>query len=215
MTDFNVIFDELLVALSAFSLALGISGVLGIALFVLKGLGLYRMAKGIGMSNSWLAFIPVANIYVLGSISQKYVKRDGTKSAKMGVILLLLYIAELILAIALLIFFVISVVAIISNAELAIETESQMTMEMFSSFIPVIALYFVLLAVAISYAVTFFVALWRIYSLYDGKNATVYLVLSILFGAITPVFLFVISKHTPVFEKTAIDLFEAEKVEEL
>lgn len=214
MGDFNSISTEIFQALSAFAIVYGVLGVIGIVLFILNGLGLYKMAKNIEISNKWLAFIPIANNYVLGSISQKYIKADGSKSAKFGIILPLLSLAKFILTIALFIFSVISVTSIISNVELAIENDSQMTMEMFKSFIPVIILYFVLLAIAIWYAVSYFIALWRVYSLYDSSNATVFLIVSILFGAITPIFLFILSNNRPVFLNKEIDLFETEVVEE-
>ncbi len=40
----------------------------GFALYVLYALGLYKMGKNLGINGSWLAFIPVANLYVMGKI---------------------------------------------------------------------------------------------------------------------------------------------------
>ena len=39
------------------------------ALFVLQGLGLYRMAKNRGMQKRWLAFVPFANVWYIGKLT--------------------------------------------------------------------------------------------------------------------------------------------------
>lgn len=169
-------------------------------MYILQGVGLYEMGKRLNLNNPWLSFVPVANVYALGRIAQRYMKRDGTQSAKFSVILLALYIAEFVLMIAFFIFFFVAIFAVIANAELAIETESEMVMSMFASFIPVIILYFLLMAVAIAYSVTYYVALWRVFAIYNNSNATLYLVLSIFFSFLAPIFLFVLRKNNPAFD---------------
>ena len=41
-------------------------GVIGIAFYVLKSIGLSTLAKNRGIENPWLAWIPVADLYILG-----------------------------------------------------------------------------------------------------------------------------------------------------
>ena len=45
---------------------------LSIAAYVLQALGLYTIAKRRGISNPWLAWVPVAWVWVLGSISDQF-----------------------------------------------------------------------------------------------------------------------------------------------
>jgi hypothetical protein len=215
MFNFNMLLDELLVFLRTAYMIFAVSGVVSLTFFIIKGLGLFNMAKRINMKSAWLSFLPIANTYVLGKISEKYIKRDGTKSAKFGIILPLFYIAELLIGIAFMVFLAISIVSIVSSAELAIENNSRMTMEMFKSFIPVIISYFVLMAVAICYVVFYYISLYRVYSLYDNGNATIYLVLSILFTPLAAIFILIVSSHTPVFENRPQDLFEVEETIEV
>ena len=42
--------------------------ILGIAAYVFTALGLYAIAKNRGMENSWLAWIPIAQFYIIGDI---------------------------------------------------------------------------------------------------------------------------------------------------
>ena len=45
---------------------------LGIAAYVLLGLGLFALAKNRRIQNPWLAWIPVGNLWLLGCISDQY-----------------------------------------------------------------------------------------------------------------------------------------------
>lgn len=52
----------------ALLLSLGI----GVVFYIFRSLGLYTIAKRRGISNPWLAWIPVANGWMLGCISDQY-----------------------------------------------------------------------------------------------------------------------------------------------
>ena len=39
-----------------------------IPLYLLMAFGLYAMAKNAGLENSWLAFVPIANFYIMGKL---------------------------------------------------------------------------------------------------------------------------------------------------
>ena len=45
---------------------------IGIAAYVLQSLGLYTIANRRGISNPWLAWLPVGNMWILGSIADQY-----------------------------------------------------------------------------------------------------------------------------------------------
>lgn len=180
--------------------AIAVSAVIGIAIYLLESISVYKMAKSAEIKNPWLAFIPVANDWVFGTLAEKYKKKNGTKSARFGIILPVLEGIVLIEAIALTIFTVISIKEITGYALDAVNTSSEMVPEQFMSLIPVIILYFALMAVAIAYAVVFFIALWRVYSSFDKSNATLYIVLSVIFTISVPIILFIIRNRKPEFD---------------
>lgn len=180
--------------------AIAVSAVIGIAIYLLESISVYKMAKSAEIKNPWLAFVPVANDWVFGSLAEKYKKKNGTKSARFGIILPVLEGIVLIEAIALTIFTVISIKEITGYALDAVNTSTEMAPEQFMSLIPVIILYFALMAVAIAYAVVFFIALWRVYSSFDKSNATLYIVLSVVFTISVPIILFIIRNRKPEFD---------------
>lgn len=180
--------------------AIAVSAVIGIAIYLLESISVYKMAKSAEIKNPWLAFIPVANDWVFGTLAEKYKKKNGTKSARFGIILPVLEGIVLIEAIALTIFTVISIKEITGYALDAVNTSAEMAPEQFMSLIPVIILYFALMAVAIAYAVVFFIALWRVYYSFDKSNATLYIVLSIIFTISVPIILFIIRNRKPEFD---------------
>lgn len=186
--------------LTVFIGVFAVSAVIGIAIYLLESISVYKMAKSAEIKNPWLAFIPVANDWVFGTLAEKYKKKNGTKSARFGIILPVLEGIVLIEAIALTIFTVISVKEITGYALDAVNTSAEMAPEQFMSLIPVIILYFALMAVAIAYAVVFFIALWRIYSSFDKSNATLYIVLSVIFTISVPIILFIIRNRKPEFD---------------
>ncbi|MDF2674967.1 MAG: conserved rane protein of unknown function [Clostridiales bacterium] len=49
--------------------------ILAIVLYVLGSLGLYKLAQNTGIENPWLAWIPIANLYILAKL---------VKSVKLG-----------------------------------------------------------------------------------------------------------------------------------
>ena len=180
--------------------AIAVSAVIGIAIYLLESISVYKMAKSAEIKNPWLVFIPVANDWVFGTLAEKYKKKNGTKSARFGIILPVLEGIVLIESIALTIFTVISVKEITGYALDAVNTSAEMAPEQFMSLIPVIILYFALIAVAIAYAVVFFIALWRVYSSFDKSNATLYIVLSVIFTISVPIILFIIRNRKPEFD---------------
>ena len=180
--------------------AIAVSAVIGIAIYLLESISVYKMAKSAQIKNPWLAFIPVANDWVFGTLAEKYKKKNSTKSARFGIILPVLEGIVLIEAIALTIFTVISIKEITGYALDAVNTSTEMAPEQFMSLIPVIILYFALMAVAIAYAVVFFIALWRVYSSFDKSNATLYIVLSVILTISVPIILFIIRNRKPEFD---------------
>lgn len=170
-------------------------GIIALVMYLLEAFGLYGMAKGSGISAPWRGFIPFANTFLFGKIAERYVKKDGKKSAKFGGLLLAFEILVLVLAFATMAF-AISMIFVLATAENETELANSIIVPMFAMLISC----FVLMGVSIAYVVIYYVALWRIFTAFDYNNATVYFVLSIFFSFLGPIFLFVLRNKQPVFD---------------
>lgn len=70
--------------------------IIGIVLYVLASVGLYKLAANRNIANPWLAFIPVANLYILGLLV-KTIKLDSFEIPNLELVLPLGFIAAAIL----------------------------------------------------------------------------------------------------------------------
>lgn len=170
-------------------------GIVSIVMYLLYAFGLYGMAKGAGIEMPWRGFIPFANTFLFGKIAERYVKKDGKRSAKFGGLLLAFEILTLVLAFVTTAF-VIGMIFVLATAESETELTNSIIVPMFAMLISC----FVLMGVSIAYIVLYYVALWRIFTAYDYNNATVYFVLTIFFSFLGPIFLFVLRNKQPVFD---------------
>lgn len=186
---------DLMVFTSIIAVYFAFLGIISLVMYLLQAFGLYGMAKGSGISAPWRGFIPFANTFLFGKIAERYVKKDGKKSAKFGGLLLAFEILTLVLAFVT-VAFAISMIFVLAAAE----NETDLA---YSILAPMVAMFiscFVLMGVSIAYIVLYYVALWRIFTTFDYNNATVYFVLSILFSFLGPIFLFVLRNKQPVFD---------------
>lgn len=90
-----------------------------IAAYVLSSLGLYRMAKSCNLSSPALAWVPIANLYILGSIAEIGASRGGKKSMPFRKILPGLTIGMIVVMIVM----IIALVAVILTNTAALESE--------------------------------------------------------------------------------------------
>lgn len=170
-----------------------------LALYILRAIGIYKMSKTAGIEYPWLCFIPVANSFALGRIAEKYRKNPIEKPAKYSVILLILHIIEKIAEIAFeVLFFIIAVNATREVIGIALY-DDPISEKLLLSLIPLVGISVFLMLSALAFAIVKYVALWRVYALFDGKNAVLFTVLSVLFNFLEPVFLFVIRNNRPNF----------------
>ena len=186
---------DLMVFTSIIAVYFAFLGIISLAMYLLQAFGLYGMAKGSGISAPWRGFIPFANTFLFGKIAERYVKKDGKKSAKFGGLLLAFEILTLVLAFVT-VAFAISMIFVLAAAENETDLAYSIVAPMLAMFISC----FVLMGVSIAYIVLYYVALWRIFTAFDYNNATVYFVLSILFSFLGPIFLFVLRNKQPVFD---------------
>jgi len=90
-----------MIAEAAFGLIAGIpTFAVSIAVYVLSALALYAIARRRELKNPWLSWVPVGNVWILGSISDQYsyVAKGEVKSKRK--ILLALNIIQIVLILA-------------------------------------------------------------------------------------------------------------------
>ena len=163
-------------ALSIFGKLLtgGVAPLVSIAIYVFTALALYTIAKRRGIAAPWLAWVPVANLWVLGSISDQYrYLTQGQMKHKRVTLLIWECVSCAMIA------------GVVVSAFLAVAGESV------QAIVTLLSLVLVMLVVAIVYAVLYFMALYDVYASCDPQNAALYLVLSIFFRFLVPVFLFI------------------------
>lgn len=153
----------------------GIVPLLSLAVYVFTALSLYTVARRRGLNCPWLAWIPVADLWLVGSLSDQYRYLTQGQVKHKRVVLLILKAVTLAFTGGL-------IGAVIWLAVSSGSVASVVTM-----------LVMALLAggTAIALTVLNFMALYDIYASCTPENATVYLVLSIFFKVLKPVFLFI------------------------
>ena len=67
----------------------------------------------------------------------------------------------------------------------------------FTMVLPLVIGYVLMLGISIALTVVLYVAYWRVFAIFDSQNATMYLVLSIFFSFLAPIFLFVLRNRQP------------------
>ena len=162
---------------------------MGIAAYVLTALALYTIAKRRGLNHPWLAWIPVANAWILGSLSDqyRYVVRGENKSKRK--VLLTLSILTSVLSTAM----IVSVFVAVGKAMFGViggMGEEALLEAILGPLVGVVGLCLPMVGIAIAYVVVYYMALYDLYKSLDPSNCVLFLVLSIVFRVTEPFFLF-------------------------
>lgn len=162
------------------------SSVLGIAAYVLTGLALYTIAKRRGIKNPWISWIPVANCWIVGSLSDqyRYVVKGEVKSKRK--VLLTLNIINAVIGVAIVVIAIVMAVSAVSSVMGA----GDEAMNIIGALIGILVLCLPLIGVSIAIAVFHYMAMYDIYTSCTPQNNVIFLVLSIIFSITEPFFLF-------------------------
>ena len=163
---------------------------LAIASYVLTALALYEIARRRGLNKPWLAWIPVANCWLLGSISDqyRYVVRGENRSKRKS--LLVLGIANMALSATVIVLFGVMMVQMLVMGLQGGYSEEYLFTTVMGLAVGVLGLCLPMVAVGIAYAIIRYMALYDVYRSMDPGNSVLFLVLSILFHVTEPFFLF-------------------------
>ena len=162
---------------------------LGIAGYILRSAGMYTIAKRRGISNAWLSWVPVAWIWVLGSISDqfRYVTKAQVKYKR--VTLLVMNIITSVVCIATLAIVGIKAVDLV---DLAITggSEEELMMVGMSFFFQFMAMMLLMVGVLLATSIARYIALYDLFISATPSNAVLFLILSIFFSTVEPFFIF-------------------------
>lgn len=149
--------------------------------YVLESLSMYKIAKRRGIHNPWLAWVPVGNMWMLGSISDQYQYVAKGRIRNRRKILLGLTIAMLAgLAVMYIAFFAGVFAAAAEGGALA-----------GASFAIYILTMLVIAVLSIIATVYQYIATYDLYVSCEPDNSVLYLVLSIVFSITMPIFFFI------------------------
>ena len=160
-----------------------------IAAYVLRSIGLYAIAKRRGISNPWLAWIPVAWVWILGSISDqfRYVTKAQVKHKR--ITLLVMQLIQVVATTALMVILGVAVAELVNMGIVSGDEEALMTEAMILVF-KFMGMALVLGGIALATAIIRYIALNDLYMSVNPGNAALFLVLSILFSITEPFFIF-------------------------
>lgn len=160
-----------------------------LAAYVLSALAMQTLATRRGLSHAWLSWVPVLNVWIMGSLSDqyRYVVKGQVKSKRK--ILLVLNLLSLLFGLIMAGVCIFMVVDLMSGAMYGV-LESDMAQMVMGPALSVVGLSLPLAGVAIAAAVIRYMALYDVFTSMDPNNSVMFLVLSILFGVTEPFFLF-------------------------
>lgn len=157
----------------------------GITMYVLQSLGYYQIAKRRGIHKPWLAWLPIGNMWILGSISDQYqyVAKGKTRSRRK--VLMGLMIAIFALMIPVFAGYAALIAGVISEYSYA----GADLMAGAGAMVAVLA-YLAMLVIGIVATVFQYIALYDLYGSCDPHNSVMYIVLSIFINVTMPFFVF-------------------------
>ena len=177
--------EDLSVSLSYTS---NISSLLSLAVYVFSALAIYTIAQRRGIRHPWMAWVPLINVWTLGSISDQYRYVAMGEVRNKRKVLLTINILNFILASVAVIHMIVTIVRMVMG-EMSFGYEEEVVWEILSCllwFVPVLIL-------GIAAFIVEILALYDLYTSCDPANKVLYLVLSLIPGInqITrPLFLF-------------------------
>lgn len=149
--------------------------------YVLGAVGMYRIAKRRGIHHAWLAWVPVGNSWLLGSISDHYqyvVKHKATKRRKILLILSIIMMA----------------MSLVFGTGVGFLAASEMMGGAMTGSILLVALmsvsYLAVFGLSVAVSVISYIAYYDLFRSCKPKCDVLFLVLGILFSVTLPFFVF-------------------------
>ncbi len=169
--------------LAVFGIVIFLAIAISLTVYVFYAISLYTLANKRGMKNTFLAFIPIANTYFLGKITDDICRTMNQKTN---------YAQKL------LVFNIISVAASIILSPLLLVAG---LLRNVAVLLVVVMLFYLLILLAnVCYLVFFYIALYKIYKEYAPNNAVLFEIISIIVNISHPFILFAIRNNKSGYE---------------
>lgn len=173
--------DEVIMAvLGVYAVFVGVAALFGIAMYVIRSLSVYTVAKRRGLENPWLSWLPVGHEWILGCLSDQYKYIVQKKRQNRRKVLLGLGIGTLVtglLAVGLLI------------SGLVVGSMNGDAAPAAGLVLLGVLMYLAMAVTAVVSMVFCYICKYDIYKSCDPKNAVAYLVISIFINVTEPFFL--------------------------
>ena len=170
--EFYAVFLGVLVIVAVFVLAVAVT------VYLFSAIGLSKMGKNRGMTKNFLAFIPVANSWYIGALADHINAANGKRTNYRVTLLICMIIAE---------------VMGLSYYIASYWQAFNMSTSSITSSIGALSLLSIGYSViSIVYTVFFSIVLYIIFKEYSPRYAVLFLVLSIVFSFLAPIFIFAI-----------------------
>lgn len=193
--SFEIVGEELEAVFSVIGSIFGaglLPGGIGLAAYVLTALSFYTIAQRRGIKQAWMSWVPVLNLWILGSIADqyRYVAKGEIRSRRK--VLLTLSVLQAVLSLVWIVVIVVMVVRLaVELPQLEHMNEAQLGARFVGIILTMVGTGLLMSVAAITEAVFRYIALHDLYASCEPGNKTLYLVLSILFNITMPVFLFI------------------------
>ena len=171
-----------------------VASVIAIVSYILGSLGFYTIANRRGIQHAWLAWVPVANFWLIGCISDQYQWVRFHKRTYKRTILLVLGILQAVAIVVLVVLAIVLVVQMMAAGggydpdmldQPMYETEmgvEDLTPEIMGAMLGMLAAYVVLLLTSLPLLIIQYIALYDVFRSCDSTSSTLYLLLSIFLG---------------------------------
>lgn len=164
-----------------------------LALFYIKGFGIYKISRKLKIKRSWYGFLPFANIFAFGRISDVTSK----KKSHYGAWLTFLYSVSRILMAVFVVLGIIFAVKLLFAADKALFEEKELDAKIFKGLLaPVLCLLLSALFNLFYWIVNTFCAV-RVYRLFGASHPVAFAVLGLFIPILFPCFVNSVCKNDP------------------
>lgn len=168
-----------------------LSAGVAIVMYVFESLGVYTIAKRRTIKHPWLAWIPVAKLWMLGCVSDQYRYVAKGKVTNRRKILLALGIVTSVLGCIMAGCYINVFTQLIGyGRQLEYMNDTQIMSIVLTPALSLLGVCAVVSIVGIVQTVFQYIALYDLYASCEPRNAVLYLVLSIFFNVTEPFFVF-------------------------
>lgn len=191
--DFGSDVEDIAGALVVYLISFLFSGGLSIAMYVLRSLGTYTIAKRRELNHAWMAWVPVLDYWMLGSVSDQYqyVVKGRNKNKRKW--LVGLYGAMMLVMIAFWVVYIVMIVNMVTGITGSV-SESELMETVMGSAIGILGLCLPLMGLSIALTVIRYMALYDLYRSCDPDNSVAFLLVSIFVNVTEAFFIFACRK---------------------